>query len=199
MDDCDILGFNFPTENSKNNFRECIIEYLKVYEPLKSVQYYIEDYFEENIEGVMIRGYIDLYVIDGDYIDIYDYKSSSKFTAKDLETKKLQLIIYAIALQKKYPNLKIRNLYFDMLKYTKNKRGTLIERNKSEEQEKRGYVKVKFDEDGISSAKDFIKNTFNEIKELNPLVEFEWKANINKFFCQNICSNYKECKKGVFF
>lgn len=192
--DTEILGYDFPTENSSVNFKECMIEYFENYTPFKNVEYHIEDYFEESIGDVVLRGYIDIYTIeDGKYIDVYDYKSSSKFTKKDLEVKKLQLIIYGIALKKKYPDKVIRSLNFDMCKYTKNKRGTLIERNKAETQSERAFVTVDFSDENVEQAIEFINDTYSMIKSLDSKDSNVWLPNKNPFFCKNICSHYEEC------
>lgn len=193
FDDADILGYDFPTENSSKNFKECMVSYFENYKPFSVQDFKIEEYFEVDIEGVPIRGYIDLYTItDNKYIDIYDYKSSSKFTKKDLEIKKLQLIIYGLALKNKYPNMIVRSLNFDMCKYTKNSRGTIIERNKSNEYTGRALVEIPFTEENINKAKEFVFDTYKKINNNNE-EESSWIPYINKFFCKNICSHYKIC------
>lgn len=194
LDDIEILGYDFPTENSGNNFKECILDYFDNYKPFEGVDFKIEEYFEVEIEGIPVRGYIDIYTITDDkYIDIYDYKSSSKFSKKDLETKKLQLVIYALALKEKYPDKEIRSLNFDMLKYSINERGTVKERNKMDNTHERAFIEVPFNEDNISQAKDFVRETYKKIKDLDPLEPTDWDANVNKFFCSNLCSNFDIC------
>lgn len=194
LSETEILGYDFPTENSGNNFKECILDYFDNYEPFTEVDFQIEEYFEVEIGGIPVRGYIDIYTItDNKYIDIYDYKSSSKFSKKDLEVKKLQLVIYALALKEKYPDKEIRGLYFDMLKYSVNERGTVKERNKLCSTKERAFVEVPFDEENINQAIDFVRGTHNSIKDLDPLDPDEWEANVSKFFCSNLCSNYSIC------
>ncbi len=193
LDSTEILDYKFPTPNSKKNFKECNLLYFSNYNKIDADEFKIEEYFEVKVSHVMMRGYIDLYTINGKYIDIYDYKSSSKFSKKELEEKKIQLIIYGLALQEKYPELEVRNLYFDMCKYTKNERGTLKERNTVENQDKKGLVKVKFNEENIQKAKDFVKEIYESIKEKDPRIEKDWKPNVNIFFCENLCSNLDIC------
>ena len=105
LSETEILGYDFPTENSGNNFKECILDYFDNYEPFTEVDFQIEEYFEVRDRwDSQLEGYIDIYTItDNKYIDIYDYKSSSKFSKKDLEVKKLQLVIYALALKREIP------------------------------------------------------------------------------------------------
>lgn len=189
--EADMIGHKFMTDNTKKKFTENLLRYFESYKPIKGVESYIEEYFELDIEGITMRGYIDLYTITDDkYIDIYDYKTSSKFSKKDLEIKKLQLIIYAIALREKYPNHIIRGLYFDMLKYTFNKRGTLKERIEVNDTD-RALLEIEFNDETEEQARNFIKNTYNEIKS-----DIFFEPKIEKFFCKNICSNYRYCEKA---
>lgn len=194
--DADMLGFEFPTENSKNNFVECMILYFKNYKAFTDItDFGIEEYFEIDVSGVTMRGYIDIYTIEDDkYIDVYDYKSSSKFSKKDLEEKKIQLILYGIALKNKYPDKEVRSLNFDMCKYSKNKRGTLVERNKADSQEVRGFVSIPFTEENIELATNFVKNIYDSINKNDTENILDWEANKNPFFCKNLCSNFEICR-----
>ena len=64
----------------------------------------------------VMMGFIDLiYWNEDGTIDVVDYKTSSQFSKKDFEEKKMQLLAYAYALQKE--GFKINRLYFNMLKY----------------------------------------------------------------------------------
>lgn len=191
LKDAKIMGHKFMTDNTEKKFVNNIYGYFNKYSPIKDCEYFIEEYFETVIEGVIMRGYIDLYTIDGEWIDVYDYKTSSKFSKKDLETKKLQLIIYAIALQEKYPDKKIRGLYFDMLKYTFNERGTLKERQEYLDSDKKALVKIDYNDETIKQAKEFVRNTHKEIYS-----DIFYEPKIEPFFCKNICSNYEFCEKA---
>lgn len=112
-----ILGLKFPTEKSETNYKECVGDFIQRYTP-KHIKYDIERGFDVivgNTNSVMM-GFIDLiYWNDDGTIDVVDYKTSSLFSAKDFEEKKMQLLAYAYALQKE--GFKINRLYFNMLKY----------------------------------------------------------------------------------
>ncbi|MBM7836481.1 RecB family exonuclease [Clostridium sardiniense] len=112
-----ILGLNFPTEKSGINYKECVGDFILRYKP-KHKKYDIERGFDVIVgdsKSVML-GFIDLiYWNEDGTIDIVDYKTSSQFSKKDFEEKKLQLLAYAYALQKE--GFKINKLYFNMLKY----------------------------------------------------------------------------------
>lgn len=76
---------------------------------------------EFNIENkepyYKIKGYIDVLIKYGKKIVIRDYKSSkSLFTEKELE-KNLQGYIYTLAVEDKYPDLKVDSVEFIMLKF----------------------------------------------------------------------------------
>lgn len=114
----EILGLNFPTEKSGTNYRECVGDFILRYKP-NHKKYDIEKGFDVQVADTksVLKGFIDLIVYnDDETIDIVDYKTSSLFSKKDLEEKKMQLLAYAYALQKEY-GYKINRLYFNMLKY----------------------------------------------------------------------------------
>lgn len=117
------------------------------------------------------------------------------FSKKDMKEKQIQLILYALALQQKYPNKKIRNLYFDMLKYSDNK-GELVERIKYNIGGK-GLKKICFNELNIAMAKMFVIKRYREINSLDKNNIGCWEKNINNFFCNNLCSNYEVCTMEV--
>ena len=88
----EIFEMEFPTEKSKKNYIECLMAYLDSYERLPIDNFETEEYFEFEIEGVIMRGYIDLYFIKDNNIYVLDYKTSSKFSKNDLEKKKRKTI-----------------------------------------------------------------------------------------------------------
>jgi ATP-dependent exoDNAse (exonuclease V) beta subunit len=128
IEDADMLGLMWMSENVRQNYIECILHFFENYIPVRGDYIHIEDYFEIDVKGSVLRGYIDLWYFLNNELHIIDLKTSSKFSKKDLIHKQRQLILYAYAMRKKYPDKKIR-LYFDMLKYA-NRNNKLIERNK---------------------------------------------------------------------
>ena len=116
---CKFLGLTFPTKMSEEKY---------VYDVEHSFDYFIkptgrleqERYFQIEIENKIFRGYIDLIIFDDEKktIRVIDYKTSSRFSKKDLESHKVfQLILYSMYLEKEYPDYKILNPMFYMLKY----------------------------------------------------------------------------------
>ena len=116
-DSIDVLGLKFPTEKSGDNFKECMSEFLEHYKPHHD-KYDIEKGFDVVMRDgkTLILGFIDLIIYNEDgTIDVVDYKTSSKFSKKDFQHKKMQLLIYAKSLLEE--GYKINRLYFNMMKY----------------------------------------------------------------------------------
>lgn len=205
VDTCELLDMQFPkykgsNEGIKNNYIDSIKHYFNDFELYCENPDFeaIEEYFEMEVKGTLFRGYIDYYYIKGDDLYCIDFKTSSKFSKKDLEKKKLQLIIYAMYLNKKYPDKKIYCM-FDMLKYIKGARGGLKERHKLDfmESGERGLVEVEFNQENIKQLEDFVETNIRLINELKEKTEDDWKP-IDKpkenYFCKNLCGNKKICK-----
>lgn len=203
--ECEILDMNFPSfkgdkELIKNNYVTAIHHYFDNFTLFHEKPDYhaIEEYFEYEIEGTLFRGYIDYYYIVGNDLYCIDFKTSSKFSKKDLEKKKLQLIIYGMYLKNKYPDKHIY-CYFDMLKYIKGKRGGLKERHKLDflEEGERGMVEIPFNEDNINQLRAYVRSTIEEINHLDKENEDDWKP-IEKceksHFCKTLCGFRKMCK-----
>lgn len=195
-----LMDYNFPTPNSRINYLECILHYIENFAPIKCDRYYIEEYFEFDINGITMRGYIDLYYVIDDKLYVIDYKSSSKFSKKDLPKKSMQLILYAMYLKEKYPDKVIEYVAFDMCKYMKNGKGVLIERNKIDKINEygRGIVKIKYTKELEKQLIDFVVDTVTQIKQLDFNDESVWCKSddkSNQFFCKTLCSHYgKGCK-----
>lgn len=190
----EMFEMEFPTQRSKESYINCLMEYLSDYERIPIDDFETEEYFEFEVEGVTLRGYIDLYFIKDDNIYVLDYKTSSKFSKKDLVKKEKQLILYGLYLQKKYPDKNITYLGFDMCKYFINKRGTLKERTELEESFGNGYIQVDFNNKKVKELKEYITGIVNEINSLDKNNIEDWERNVkNKFFCDNLCGVKQYC------
>ena len=161
---------NFPTAKSKENYIIDVTAYFRNFKPLpiNGREVLIEKEFEVEIEGITIRGFIDLTLIDHDKkeIEVIDYKTSSKsgFTSKNLVKKCYQLILYSLALQKLYPHYKIVKCAFDMLKYGIDSKGKVKERKdikiEKESEYKRYFIEIPFNQEKFSMKHltDYFKN-----------------------------------------
>ena len=196
VDDADMLGLEWISDKVKTNFVDCITHYLENFKHQKYDEIHIEDYFEVDILDITIRGYIDKWYRIGDDIFIMDYKTSSKFSAKDLLKKQRQLLIYARALEDKYPKCNIY-LCFNMLKYAY-QNGKLTERNKLNilEDFEDGIIKIKYTSELKSDLDEYVSETTTEIDGLDQTKKYQWSMSYNPhvdFFCKNLCGYRDKC------
>lgn len=196
FDSMEMLGLSFPSEQIENNYKECLTHFMENYKPSK-FDFHIEDYIEIEIGGTLVRGYVDAWWEDGGYIYVEDLKTSTKFSAKDLPKKSMQLVLYGRALNEKYGKpIKLR---FNMLKYVTNHRGTLIDRNKikpSDEIVLDGFVDVVYNDDMVASLEKYVKETVSQINDLDPDSIWDWKMSKDPktdFFCINLCTHREKC------
>lgn len=203
IDKLEESDMKFPTEKSKIAYIECVSDYLEYFTPLPGKEIHTEEYFILDVEGNSLRGFIDFYSVDHENktIDLIDYKTSSKFSKKDLESEKVyQLILYGMYLEKKYPEYKINNVGFDMLKYAKNiYTGKVKLRNEIMKYEMYDYDRwllyINYNDENKKKLKEFIINTINEIHSRNRNEESDWKDNSkNSFYCNSLCSFGDKCK-----
>lgn len=201
---CELLDMKFPTEKSKENYFNSMIHCLDHWRPYPDGYKYLTElhFVFEPIEDIQVQGYIDLIQVDQENktMRVIDYKTSSKFSKKDLESEKVyQLILYSMYLEEAYPNYKILSPMFEMLKYTRNKRGTVIERNTVDDlfdnfDYERCFVEVEYNKEMKEKLKEFITSTINEIEKHDINVEEDWiPENPNTFYCKNLCGHYNDC------
>lgn len=196
VDDAEMLDLPWMSENVKNKYVECITHFLENYKPTNNNTIRIEDYFEIDIKGIILRGYIDLWYRIGMDIYVVDLKTSTKFAKKDLPKKSRQLLLYGIHMSEKYPDYNII-LQFNMLKYVL-KNGKLVERTKLDlfDEFEDGIVNVDHDEEAIEEVKEYVTETVRSINEINKDDILYWNMDNdpNKdFFCRNLCSHRTLC------
>jgi hypothetical protein len=194
--DAEMLDLPWISENVKNNYVNCISHFLENYNFIHNDTIRIEEGFEIDINGVIVRGFIDLYYRIKNKIYIIDLKTSTKFAKKDLTKKSRQLILYAIALSEKYPDYEII-LQFNMLKYVLVK-DKLIERNKLGifDEFPDGIVEVECNDEAIQEVKQYVTETVNSINGINKDDISNWELGYDPskdFFCKNLCSHRDKC------
>lgn len=204
LDDAAMLGYEFMTPNVERKYVDGILNYLENFKPIECEEYGIEKEFLIDINGIKVKGFIDFFYVNKDgKVVVVDYKSSSKFSAKELPSKTRQLILYGIALEKE--GMEVEKVGFDMLKYyAKPWRGreVLKERcdmpiDEMQYQENRGYIFREFNDETKQEVIDYITSTVEKINEKNPDNEDDWEpvANCqNDFFCKTLCGHYDICK-----
>jgi hypothetical protein len=196
IDDAEMLDLPWMSENVKNNYVDCVSHFLENYNPINNDTIQIEDFVEMEVNGIIMRGYIDVWYRIGEEIYIIDLKTSTKFSKKDLPKKSRQLLFYGLALSEKYPDYKI-NLQFNMLKYVL-KNGKLLERNKLDilDESPDGIVNVDFTNENIEDLKKYITETVSEINSINKSDIVYWNMDNNPekdFFCKNLCGHRNKC------
>ncbi len=128
LEDCEIVGYKFPSEKTKENFVYDVKDYFKNFKPSDGDIVKIEEDFIIDIGDIKFRGIIDKR-LDG---KIIDYKTSSKFKKKDLDEKGIQLVSYAYATEQMNRG-KVDTVGWDMIKYVNvsyGKRTRMLERIK---------------------------------------------------------------------
>ncbi|MGM9986344.1 MAG: PD-(D/E)XK nuclease family protein [Bacillaceae bacterium] len=200
VEDAEMLDLKWISENVKNKYVDCIVHFLENYNPINNDTISIEDYFEINIDGEIVRGYIDLWYMIDKRIYIEDFKTSTKFSKKDLVKKRRQLLLYGISMSEKYPDHEII-LRFNMLKYVL-QNGKLVERTKVGilDEFEDAMVYVEFDEELITDTKEYVTNTIYEINQISKDDIKYWSMDLNPqkdFFCKHLCGHQETCLKNI--
>lgn len=108
-------GYKFPTDVIEENMQRNIQHYIYTFKK-DNVKTENERHFLVNIANIWMQGYIDKIIFNEDgTIDIHDYKTSSKFTAKDIKEKGRQLVLYGYAME--YMGYKVNAIAWNMVKY----------------------------------------------------------------------------------
>lgn len=188
-----LLNFKFPNEKVETNYVNSIINAIKSFEPIHTIdKVEVEKEVNFEINGHKMRGYIDLitYNIDGT-VNVYDFKTSSKYSKSDLPKKARQLILYGIALEQL--GYKVNMLAWDMLKYAtvagSRKPKTELRANLTLEPNEPCFVTYPFNETTRQETIEWVTNTIEEIESMDDLFA-EWKQDCESdFFCTTLCGN----------
>lgn len=199
IETAEMFGIDFPSEKIKKDYIECITHCLRTLELFED-EVEIEKELNFDIDGINIVGYVDcIRHLDNGKVDIYDYKTSSLYGKKQLEEKAMQLILYAIGLEKE--GYEINSISWIFLKYA-TVQGTRKEKNvKRSELEKNQDFKPciyewEYNEKEKQRAIEWVKNTVEEINNCKEFNEWESKkiTKYNSFGCSNICGVCKHCE-----
>lgn len=129
------LDILFPNEKIENSWVKNIRTFAKDYVKPNYKKVETEKKFIFELDGIYLQGIIDLVIYNDDgTVSIVDYKTSSKFSNADLESKGRQLILYGLAMEQM--GYKVKDLAWNMLKYNEvsyklkngNTRTTIAER-----------------------------------------------------------------------
>lgn len=109
----------FMSPKIENNYKESLYHYFNHYKPLEAKKVALEKEFYVEIEGIILRGFIDAVLLnEDDTITIIDYKTSSSYSGEKKKEAALQLILYAYAMESLY-GAEINTIAWNMLKYAK--------------------------------------------------------------------------------
>ncbi|MFF3149845.1 PD-(D/E)XK nuclease family protein [Streptomyces sp. NPDC057927] len=129
----DIKGIKFPNDKIKNSYIADMSHYLSNFKVLNG-KFTLEKQVLFEIEGSNFTGFIDAIRPSKKgkpYVDIIDWKTSSKFSGDKLQDAGRQLLMYKYAIETTTP-FKVDKLMWCMLKYVnvcyKQKNGKLKER-----------------------------------------------------------------------
>ena len=104
---CEVIADQVETDCI--NIFNCLFERDPVFNPLESRLKIIgiEHKFKIEVEGVPIKGFIDLIIeLDKDTIEVYDYKTGSWSMGYREATKDLQVLMYFVAARHLFPQYK---------------------------------------------------------------------------------------------
>lgn len=129
----------------------------------------VEEKVETNIGGREFVGVIDLVVKDGEDYIICDHKTKKKFkTKKERKEYLRQLYLYAYYIQGKYQKTPVKLVF------------NLIRGNMQDEE--------KFSAEDMKKAVEWFTTTVQNI-----YADEEFKANVDDFFCNELCSVRHSC------
>ena len=121
MEESEILGLDFPSEDIRKNFTEDIKHFTEHFKKLDG-KFLLEKLMLFELDGHYIQGYIDaIQVIENEEgskdVNLYDWKTSSKFAGKaKLESAGRQLLLYKLGLEAT-SKANINTLSWCMIKY----------------------------------------------------------------------------------
>ena len=202
-----ILQFKFMSKQVETNYVNSINHAIYYFEPIHGDKCEVEKEVFINLDGFKLRGYIDLITFNSDgSVNIYDFKTSTKYSKDDLKKKARQLILYGIAMEQL--GYKVNMIAWDMLKYctVKGKRGNKTELRGNVDMvtdNQPCFITYPFDDETKQECIEWVKSTIRTI-ELKDALFGEWKTNCeSSFFCSNICGyercdRFKELRKNYF-
>ena len=117
LEDMEMLGIKFPSEKIRDGWIADITHFCNTFDFPSGKNFDTEQLFiYKTDDGHYIQGYIDLIDnVDDGVINIYDHKSSSMYSAKDMDEHARQLIIYMLGKQQE--GFKVGKIAWHFMKY----------------------------------------------------------------------------------
>ena len=193
VEEAEFLGHVWISEKVKDNYCQSIIHYLENWQKIPG-QCELEKEFLIDIDGIKIRGFIDILSRQGNVVDIFDYKTSSKFAKKDLPEYGRQLVLYALAVQQIYPEVEIGTIAWHMLKYAKVGRKVELRADVDLLAEFEPFVQEYiYNEETINELRTYVKDRVQAIEALGTDEE-NYPPKVEYFFCSKLC-DFGDCCK----
>jgi hypothetical protein len=115
----EMLGINFPSEKIAYSWKKDVGHFVNNFNKIDKKMLLEKLFLIEIDDGVWIQGYIDA-ILPSDqgkpYVDVYDWKSSSKFAGSKLQEAGRQLLLYKLGVEDN-TNLKVDKVMWFMVKY----------------------------------------------------------------------------------
>ncbi|MGK4040811.1 PD-(D/E)XK nuclease family protein [Heyndrickxia oleronia] len=117
--ECEMLGINFPNQSIGDSWKADMRHFLNNFKKLEKKMIQEKLILFKITDDIYLQGYIDS-IIPSDkgkpYVNIIDWKTSSKFTGKKLTEAGRQLLLYKVGLEAT-TNIKVDKVMWCMLKY----------------------------------------------------------------------------------
>lgn len=115
----EMLGVNFPNDKIGDSYKADILHFIENFEKLDTKMIQEKLIVFEIADGIWMQGYIDA-IIPSDkgnpFVNIIDWKTSSKFSGKKLNEAGRQLLMYKLGLEAT-TNKKVDKVMWCMVKY----------------------------------------------------------------------------------
>ena len=187
-----ILGFEFISEKSEKNFKECVEHYIENFKPLNG-DVEVEKKFNLNVGEHKIKGFIDLLVKDGNHIKIYDLKTSTIYKPKDIEHYKHQLVLYALGMEEQ--GYTVDEVGWVFMKYAtiqgKKKEKHILRNELVNDEYKDCIITYPLSDETKQDTIEWATSLIKEI-ESNDLFG-EWEQKKDSFYCSKLCGFKDSC------
>lgn len=172
LNEVELLDIKFPNELIKNSW---VSDMNHAVENLKLVDGKVitELHILFQVEGYWFHGYIDLIIPTDEppYIEIVDWKTSSKFSGKKLIAAGRQLLMYKHGIEST-TNFKVRDVKWNMLKYMMVKWNQTL---------KSGKLSPKFKMVSRGKwVKEMRKQLQKDLEELGTMMDFEIEIELDR-------------------
>lgn len=205
LDSMDMLGIKFPNEKIRDGWIADIKNFCETFDFPEGKNFDTEQLFiYKTDDGHYIQGYIDLIdnVKDG-VINIYDHKSSSMYSSKDMDEHARQLLVYLLG--KEQEGFKVGKIAWHFMKYGEvtycdlkgKQKSRIIERRKIYEEVgkyvENALVQAGYDEFDVDMYLEQLRQ-FNRFDGI-PITGFSIKPAIVEYEIDN--EVIQDCKKYI--